>query len=226
MRSWPAIGTNSTWRTKGSQEWSGNGTGWRTTRGSGGRYSEEQLPHSVVQSGSPLGFWQATDHRGGDQSTQGLLRTGAPSCEDAGRPLNAFSSQDRSIHLGPTDQQLSWPPVAPPGGPVGLVQCTSLVLELRKSEVRPQIIPTASSVDRADPGHRAGVLRGFIQDPANGLPRIPRMRTSPKRSSPKFAYIGFSDLGSSANSELAVAEGYARGFYFKTLTIQSGCDCQ
>src|SRR5215203_2726740 len=137
MRSWPAIGTNSTWRTKGSQEWSGNGTGWRTTRGSGGRYSEEQLPHSVVQSGSPLGFWQATDHRGGDQSTQGLLRTGAPSCEDAGRPLNAFSSQDRSIHLGPTDQQLSWPPVAPPGGPVGLVQCTSLVLGLPSGKSMP-----------------------------------------------------------------------------------------
>src|SRR5918995_1623822 len=127
MRSWPAIGTNSTWRTKGSQEWSGNGTGWRTTRGSGGRYCEEQLPHSVVQSGSPLGFWQATDHRGGDQSTQGLLRTGAPSCEDAGRPFNAFGGQDRSIHLWPTDQQLPWPTAAPPGGPVGLVDCTSLV---------------------------------------------------------------------------------------------------
>jgi hypothetical protein len=33
-----------------------------------------------------------------------------------------------AAHLGPTDQQLPWPTVAPPGGPVGLVHCTSLVL--------------------------------------------------------------------------------------------------
>src|SRR5215207_9613948 len=44
--------------------------------------------------------------------------------------------------------------------------------ELRQSEVHPQIIPTASSADRVDPGHRAGVLRGLIQDPANELRRI------------------------------------------------------
>ena len=49
--------------------------------------------------------------------------------------------------------------------------------ELRKSEVQPQIIPTASSADRDDPGHRGGVLRDLIQDPANGLPRIPILRT-------------------------------------------------
>src|SRR5919107_2694102 len=82
----------------------------------------------MVESGPPLGLWQATDHRGGDLSTQGLLRTGAPSRGDAGRPFNAFGGQDRSIHLGPTDQQLPWPTVAPPGGPVSLVHCTSLVL--------------------------------------------------------------------------------------------------
>src|SRR5215203_1866931 len=88
----------------------------------------------MVESGSPLGLWQATDHRGGDLSTQGLLRTGAPSREDAGRPFKAFGGQDRSIYLGPTDQQLPWPTVAPPGGPVGLVHCTSLVLEVRPIE--------------------------------------------------------------------------------------------
>src|SRR5215208_7065109 len=34
-------------------------------------------------------------------------------------------------------------------------------------------------------GHRGGVLRDLIQDPANGLPRITRMRTSRLRRSPK-----------------------------------------
>ena len=59
-------------------------------RGSGGRYPEEQLPQSMLESGAPLGLWQVTDHRGGDLSTQGLLRTGGPSCEEAGRPFKAF----------------------------------------------------------------------------------------------------------------------------------------
>jgi hypothetical protein len=50
---------------------------------------------------------QATDHRGGDRPTQGLLRTlrtGAPSREDAGRSFGAFGGQDRGLHLRPTDQ--------------------------------------------------------------------------------------------------------------------------
>jgi hypothetical protein len=121
-----SIGTISTWRTKGSQELSGNGTGWRTTR------LWWQLPRRTTPAehgpkriaAGPL----ASDRSSrGDKSTQGLLGTGAPSREDAGRPFNAFGGQDRGIHLGPTDQQLPWPTVAPPGGPVGLVHCTSLV---------------------------------------------------------------------------------------------------
>src|SRR5215207_9491011 len=43
--------------------------------------------------------------------------------------------------------------------------------------IQPQIIPTASSADRADPGHRDGVLRGLIQDPASELRRILIPRT-------------------------------------------------
>src|SRR5215218_8145933 len=51
-------------------------------------------------------------------------------------------------------------------------------LELRKSEVQPQIIPTALSADKATPGHRAGVLRGHIQNPASELRRILILGTS------------------------------------------------
>jgi hypothetical protein len=53
-----------------------------------------------------------------------------------------------------------------------------------------------------------------------------------KVNSANFTMTEFSEvrvyriLRSSANSALPVAEGYARGSYFKTLTIQSGCDCQ
>jgi hypothetical protein len=42
-------------------------------------------------------------------------------------------------------------------------------------------------------GHQGGVLRDLSQDPACGLPRIPRMQTSPLRRSTKFAYWVFSE---------------------------------
>src|SRR5215211_4601013 len=45
--------------------------------------------------------------------------------------------------------------------------------------VRAYIKPTAAGIRaREGLGHRDGVLRGLIQDPANGLRRIPKRRSS------------------------------------------------
>src|SRR5829696_1945905 len=84
----------------------------------------------MVEGGSALGLRQAPDHRRGDRPTQGLLLSGAASCEDVGRAADATSGQDRGLHLRPTDQQLPRPTAAPSGGPVSLARCTSLVLGL------------------------------------------------------------------------------------------------
>jgi hypothetical protein len=70
---------------------------------------------------------QTPDHRGSDRPAQGLLLFGAPPRQDAGRAVDATSSQDRGLHLRTTDQRLPRSAVTPSGGPVGLAHCTSLV---------------------------------------------------------------------------------------------------
>ena len=97
-------------------------------RGTGGRHPEEQLPSGMVEGRSPLGIGQAPDHRGGDRPAQGLLLSGAPPGQDPERAADPPGGQDRGVHLWATDQRFPGPTAAPPGGPVGLIRCTSAVL--------------------------------------------------------------------------------------------------
>jgi Transposase DDE domain len=73
---------------------------------------------------------QTPDHRRGNRPTQGLLLFGAPSCQNAGRAVDAIGRQGRGIHLRSTDQRLPQPTVASAGGLAGLVHYTSVVLAL------------------------------------------------------------------------------------------------
>jgi hypothetical protein len=79
---------------------------------------------------------QAPDHRGGDLPAQGLLLSGAPPGEDVGRPAGSPGGQGRGLHLCTADQRLPRPTAATSGRSARLAHCTSLVLELRKAEVR------------------------------------------------------------------------------------------
>src|SRR5215216_5496985 len=97
---------------------------------------EKRLPQGVVEGRSALGLWQAPDHRRGHRPTQGLLLSGASSCEDVGGAADAPGRQGRGLHLRTTDQRLSRPTAAPPGGSARIAHCTSVVLELRHYEVR------------------------------------------------------------------------------------------
>src|SRR5215216_5347216 len=90
---------------------------------------EKRLPQGVVEGRSALGLWQAPDHRRGHRPTQGLLLSGASSCEDVGRAADAPGRQGRGLHLRTTDQRLSRPTAAPPGGSARIAHCTSVVLE-------------------------------------------------------------------------------------------------
>src|SRR5215217_6488214 len=89
---------------------------------------EKRLPQGVVEGRSALGLWQAPDHRRGHRPTQGLLLSGASSCEDVGRAVEAPGRQGRGLHLRTTDQRLSRPTAAPPGGSARIAHCTSVVL--------------------------------------------------------------------------------------------------
>ena len=70
---------------------------------------------------------QAPDHRGGPRPAQGLLLSGAPPGQDVGRSAYASGRQGRGLHVRPTDKRLPRPTAAPPGGPVGLDNCASVV---------------------------------------------------------------------------------------------------
>ena len=70
---------------------------------------------------------KAPDRGRGHRPAQGLLLSGGPSCQDAGRAVEALGRQGRGIHLRPTDQRLSGPTVASPGGLAGLIRYTSAV---------------------------------------------------------------------------------------------------
>jgi hypothetical protein len=76
---------------------------------------------------SAMGLRQTPDHRRGHRPTKGLLRLGASSCEDVGTSADASGRQGRGLHLRPTDQRLPRPTAAPPGGPVDLAHCSSIV---------------------------------------------------------------------------------------------------
>src|SRR5215218_5775109 len=54
---------------------------------------EKRLPQGVVEGRSALGLWQAPDHRRGHRPTQGLLLSGASSCEDVGGLLTRLAAK-------------------------------------------------------------------------------------------------------------------------------------
>src|SRR5829696_847277 len=77
---------------------------------------------------STLGlYWQAPDHSRGHRPAQGLLLFGVPPRQDVGRAADAPGSKGCGLHLRPTDQRLSRPTAAPPGGPARMAHCTSVV---------------------------------------------------------------------------------------------------
>jgi hypothetical protein len=78
----------------------------------------------VVEGRSALSLWQAPDHRRDHRPAQGLLLFGAPSCQDVGRTADTPGSKGCGLHLRPTDQRLSRPTAAPPGGPARIAHCT------------------------------------------------------------------------------------------------------
>src|SRR5215204_5854092 len=89
-----------------------------------------RLPQGLVEGRSAMGLGQAPDHRGGHRPAQGLLLSGAPPGQDVGRSAYASGRQGRGLHVRPTDKRLPRPTAAPPGGPVGLDNCASVVLGL------------------------------------------------------------------------------------------------
>src|SRR5215210_5528089 len=109
-------------------------------RGSGGRHPAQQLPEGLDQGRSPVGGRRAPDHRGGDPPAQGLLLPGAPPGEDVGRAAGTSGRQGRGLHPRPADQRFPRPAAASPGGPVGLVHCTSLVLLISARTSKPRIL--------------------------------------------------------------------------------------
>jgi hypothetical protein len=85
-----------------------------------GRHLLRQLPAGMAEDRSPVGFWQAADHRRGDRAAQGFLLPGAPPGQDVERSADTSGGQDGGLHLRSTYKRHPRSASASPGGPVGL----------------------------------------------------------------------------------------------------------
>src|SRR5829696_5687530 len=97
-------------------------------QGSGGGHPEGQLQEGMAKRGSALGGEQAAGHRAGDLSVEGLLRPGAPPCEDAGRSARPPGRQAGSLHVWAAAQLLARPAVALLRGSLDMTGYASAVL--------------------------------------------------------------------------------------------------
>ena len=128
MRSWPPIGTKSTWRTKGSQELERH---W---------LEDYEALMAATPKNNSRRAWSKADRRwasGKRQIIEGVISQLKDFYGLERHRAKTLGGQDLSIHLRLTDQQLPWATIAPPGGPVGLVHCASLVSKNPRKISRP-----------------------------------------------------------------------------------------